>query len=146
MSLEIVKIVNAFNLPEKWDMLAIDYFQTKEFLIHTEKYNPCKQRYYTLTHNEILKTKTIVYTLKLDLFTYLSISSPVKMIIAGIPCSVSSSGFVGSGEFSLKLIEHIKNNEKGMLLILNIDSNPLIENMVCRRTLPTVVITNKFQS
>jgi len=146
MNFEIVKILNAFNLPEKWDGLAIDYFQTKEFLIHTEKYNPCKQRYYTLTHNGILKTGAIVYTLKLDLFTYLPISSRVKMKIAGVPCSVSSSGFVGSGEFSPKLIEHIKNKEKGMLLILNLDSNPLIENMVCGRTLPTVVITNRFQS
>jgi len=146
MNFEIVKILNALNLPGKWDELAIDYFQTKEFLIHTEKYNPCKQRYYTLAHNGILKTGAIVYTLKLDLFTYLPVSSPVRMKIAGVPCSVSSSGFVGSGEFFPKLIEHIKNEEKGMLLILNLDSNPLIENMVCGRTLPTVAITNRFQS
>ena len=106
--MKIIKVSKAHDLPEKWDRGAEDYFQTKEFLEHTEKYNPCKQRYYTLYQDSVFKAGSIVYTLRLDLFTYLSIPSPFQMNILGIPCSVSCCGMVGSFELFSYLIEHIK--------------------------------------
>lgn len=144
--MEIIKVLKAFDLPETWDSLAVDYFQTREFLDHTEKYNPCKQRYYALFQDGILKTGLILYTIKLDLFTYVSISSPFRMNIVGIPCSVSSSGIIGSVKLLSRLIEHIKKKEKGLLLALNLDSKPVIDGFVCGRTLPTIVMTSRFQS
>jgi len=146
MTLEINKVLKSLDLPEEWDGLAVDYFQTREFLDHTEKYNPCKQRYYTLFQNGTFMAGTIVYTLKLDLFTYLSIPSPFRMNILGIPCSVSSGGIVGNFKLFPDLIDYIKSQEKGLLLALNLDSNPLFPNAAMGRTLPGIVMENRFQS
>jgi len=144
--LEIKKGLSAIDLPESWDRLAIEYFQTIEFLDHTEKYNPCNQRYYMLYKEGILKAGLIMYSIRLDLLTYLSIPSPFRMNIVGIPCSVSSGGIIGSIEHLTALIEHIKVNEKGFLLVLNMNSKPSIDGFVCGRTLPTVILELKFES
>jgi hypothetical protein len=68
------------------------------------------------------------------------------MTIAGIPCSVSSSGVIGSPEFLQELIEYIKIREKGFFLILNLDPNHIVENMIRGKTLPTIILKNQFQS
>ena len=146
MTIVISKVLKAFDLPEEWDRLAVDYFQTREFLDHTEKYNPCKQRYYTLFQNGTFMAGTIVYTLKLDLFTYLFIPSPFRMNILGIPCSVSSGGIVGNFKLVSDFVDYIKSRERGLLLALNLDSNPLIPDVVMGRTLPSIVMANRFQS
>ncbi len=85
-----------------------------------------------------------MYSIRLDLFTYLSIPSPFQMNIVGIPCSVSSGGIIGSIAHLNPLIEHIKGKEKGFLLVLNLDSKPSIDGFVCGRTLPTVVMANQI--
>ncbi len=144
--MEIIKILKAIDLPETWDRLAIEYFQTIEFLDYTEKYNPCKQRYYTLYEEGILITGLIMYTIRLDLLTYLSIPSPFRMNIVGIPCSVSSGGIIGNIAHLTALIEHIKGKEKGFLLVLNLNSESAIDGFVCGRTLPTVVLEGRFES
>lgn len=144
--MEIKKVLCAIELPESWDRLAIEYFQTIEFLDHTERYNSCNQRYYMLFEEGILKTGLIMYSIRLDLLTYLSIPSPFRMNIVGIPCSVSSGGIIGSVAHLTALMEHIKLNEKGFLLVLNLDSKPSIDGFVCGRTLPTVVMANRFES
>jgi hypothetical protein len=144
--MKIIKVLKAHDLPECWDRFVEDYFQTKEFLNYTEKYNPCKQRYYTLYHDGIFKAGSVVYTLRLDLFTYLSIPSPFRMNIVGIPCSVSCCGIVGSFDLFSYLIEHIKSQEKGLLLVLNLDSKPSVSKVVVGRTLPTISMANRFQS
>lgn len=146
MALAITKISNAVDLPEQWDQLAKDYFQTREFLAHTEKYNPCQQRYYALFQDGILKEGCVVYSLRLDLFTYLSIPSPFRMNIVGIPCSVSCCGIVGSFELLSDLIKLMTNQEKGLLLVLNLDSSPSLAKTIVGRTLPTIALTNRFQS
>lgn len=144
--MEIVKTSRATDLPESWDSLALDYFQTKEFLDHAEKYNPCHQRYYTLYDQGILITGLIIYTLRLDLFTYLSIPSPFRMHIIGIPCSVSSSGVVGDESHLTMLLEYLKGEQKGLILVLNLGSVTELEGFVCGRTLPTVVLESSFES
>lgn len=146
MTFEIKKILIAYNLPNEWDNLVVDYFQTKEFLIHTETYNSCNQRYYLFLENDELKAGAIVYSLKLDIFTYIGIASPFSMKIIGVPCSVSSSGLVGKPELSTKLIEHILKQEKGFHLALNLDDKNDKNDVVNGRTLPTIILKNRFTS
>lgn len=146
MDIEIKKIFKALDLSEKWDEVALDYFQTREFLNHTELYNPCKQRYYLLYRQGVFETGVAVYTLKIDLLTYMNIRSPFRMNIAGIPCSVSASGIVGNPAYLHQIINEIKTREKGLLLFLNLTSQLQEENLVTGKTLPTVLITNNFRS
>jgi len=146
MDTEINIISGALDLPESWDGAAADYFQTREFLNHTEIYNPCNQRYYLLRREGIFETGVVVYTLKPDLLTYLNIHSPFRMNIAGIPCSVSACGIIGNIDYLHQLIGFIKIREKGMLLFLNLPSGIVDENMISGRTLPTIILTNHFRS
>jgi hypothetical protein len=144
--MEITEAHRAANLPELWDRLALDYFQTRGFLEHTEKYNPCKQRYYMLFQNGILITGLVMYTIRLDLFTYLAIPSPFRMNIVGIPCSVSSAGIIGSYPHLSMLLSHIKGKEKGFLLVLNLNSKLPVKGFIFGRTLPTVLLEGRFDS
>jgi hypothetical protein len=144
--MEIKEVHSAIVLPDLWDRLAIDYFQTREFLGHTDKYNPCKQRYYLLYQQGILVTGLVMYTLRIDLFTYLSVPSPFKMNIVGIPCSVSSAGIVGSYPHLSTLLDHVKEKEKGLLLVLNLNSPTPVKDCILGRTLPTVLIERSFDS
>jgi len=146
MNLEINKLSHAVHLPDSWDENAVDYFQTKKFLDYTEKYNPCNQRYYLLFQNKVFKAGIVLYSLKLDLFTFLPVSTHINMHIARIPCSVSASGFVGDYNFLPELFNTIKTQEKGFQLFLNLDSNPEISGTTSGRTLPTVIVENNFNS
>jgi len=146
MDIEITDISRALDLPEKWDYAAVDYFQTREFLDHTEKYNPCNQRYYILYNNEVFETGVVVYTLKLDLFTYIGIPSPFRMNIAGIPCSVSASGIIGNSNYLHQITGYIKIREKGLLLFLNMADETREEKMIAGKTLPTIILQNHFRS
>ncbi len=146
MRTEITDVYKALDLPVKWDQTADDYFQTSEFLHHTEKYNPCNQRYYLLFQNGVFVTGAVVYTLKLDLLTYLSIPSPFRMNIAGIPCSVSAGGIIGNLDYLPQIIAYIKTREKGLHLYLNLASELMVEKMISGKTLPTIIFTNNFIS
>ena len=144
--MEIIKASRATDLPASWDSLAVDYFQTTEFLDHAEKYNPCSQRYYALYDQGTLITGLIMYTLRLDLFTYLSIPSPFRMHIIGIPCSVSSNGVVGNEVHLTTLLEYLKVEQKGFILVLNLGSATDLDGFICGKTLPTVVLEKSFES
>ncbi len=146
------KIINSYktadSLPLSWDNLAEDYFQTRKFLIHTEKYNPCRQRYYSLVDmNNDLLSCAVVYTNFIDLLAFLRIKSPVKMNIIGIPCSVSASGFFGKDDYQRELLSHIMQREKGLTIGLNLTTN---QYQSCQlsfgQTLPTVIFYNRFTS
>jgi hypothetical protein len=142
--LEIITLTKACELPESWNGLTVDYFQTREFLCYTEKYNSCNQRYYLLFRDGILQNGAVVYTLRLDLLTYLSIPSPFRMNIAGIPCSVSAGGIIGTHEFLPELTGYMKTREKGLLLMLNMETDHSTGNMISGKTLPTILIENRF--
>jgi hypothetical protein len=144
--MELKEAHRAADLPELWDGLALDYFQTREFLEHTEKYNPCNQRYYMLFQNGTLIAGLVMYTIRLDLFTYLAIRSPFRMNIIGIPCSVSSAGIVGRYPHLPTLLNHIKGKEKGLLLVLNLDSKPDVKDFIPGRTLPAVLLEGRFET
>ena len=146
MKRQMTRFLRAIYLPDEWNVLALDYFQTREFLDYTERYNSCRQRYYTLFEGSDLVAGIIVYTLKLDLLTFVSIPSPYKMHIAGVPCSVSSSGFLGSLEHFQELIKNVISHEKGLFICLNLNVVPDFHDMVVGRTLPAVIIENRFYS
>ena len=145
MTVNVAKIDRALQLPDEWDSFAVDYFQTREFLDHTERFNPCQQRYYLLLANGCFQLGVAVYTLRLNLFTYRSIPSPVNVNIIGVPCSVSSSGIVGNLNLLADLFDYLKKHEKGLLMGLNLASAVAVPDLISGRTLPTVEIVNRFQ-
>ncbi|PKP50394.1 MAG: hypothetical protein CVT94_01985 [Bacteroidetes bacterium HGW-Bacteroidetes-11] len=142
--IEFKRIQESTSLPTEWDALAENYFQQTRFLLHAEKYNPCQQRYYTCTDNGKLISAAIVYSLRLDLLTYINIKSPVKMTIAGIPCSVSSQGIFGDKSAVQALKKHIYNVEKGFVLFLNLEEEPVNGSLASGKTLPTIILKNNF--
>lgn len=137
-------IYNSAELPAQWDNLAMHYFQQREFLAHTEKYNPCHQRFWLAEENGVIKAGAILYSLRLDILTFLRLKSPVKMHIAGIPCSVSCPGFIGEENSIVELQKHIFSKQKGFALFLNM----LRENSGTQNahgiTLPTLILKNSF--
>ena len=140
MKCEIVSILQAADLPDEWDVLAVDYFQTREFLSYSETYNPCRQRYYVLSKNGVIVAGAVTYPFIIDLLTFLGIPSPMKMKILGIPCSVSSGGIIGDTKWNNDLVEYLRTHGKGLLLALNLDSELISSNLVTGRTLPTIVL------
>ncbi len=140
---EILNINSAEDIPPEWDQLALEYFQTREFLIHCEKNNPCSQSYYVLKREGVLVAGAVVYTLAPDLFTYLKIKSPVKMRICGIPCSVSASGLLG--RCAMELLPVIFEQEKGLKLFLNLEHRPQ-SGQATGHTLPTIVVPTPFKA
>ncbi len=143
--MEFKRIQESINLPAKWDALADNYFQQTKFLLHTEKYNPCQQRYYSCSENGKLISAAIVYSLRLDLLTFINVKSPIKMNIAGIPCSVSSPGIFGNKAAVEVLKKHICKVEKGFVLFLNLVDEAVKGTFASGRTLPTIVLKNHFQ-
>lgn len=139
-------IERAEQLPLQWNELAENYFQQTKFLLYTERFNPCKQRYYLCFENNQLLAAAIVYTLQIDLFTFVRIKSPIKMHIVGVPCSVSSQGIFGD-EHSLALLKkHIYKTERGFILFLNLEEKPESNSFASGNTLPTIILRNRFKS
>jgi len=140
-----VEMTRAANeLPEVWDALATNSFQKRAFLHHCEKYNPCAQRYYTLEENGSVLGGAIVYSLKLDLLTFLEIRSPLTMQMVGVPCSVDSSGLLGTEADHTALLRAIIKKERGLLLALNLESVPRGLPLAVGKTWPGVVLENRY--
>lgn len=135
----------AQELPNNWDELAENYFQKRSFLTYIEKYNPCQQRYYQIIIDDNIVAFASVYTLNLDLLTYLKIKSPIKMKIVGIPVSISSSGIFGEISAIDILKRHIYNQEKGFILMLNLNQISNNNNCPSGPTLPTIILHNNFE-
>ncbi len=134
------------DAPPGWDDLARSYFQQREFLAHCEMHNPCQQRYYVLSSGRAVLAGASVYTLELDLLTWLNLRSPVRMHIVGIPCSVSCPGVIGEEGAQQDLLRGILRCEKGLLVCLNLDRTPGNIPMSVGRTWPSVVFANRFHS
>lgn len=141
--MEIKMFNSAQNLPDYWDLLAQHYFQRKSFLVHAEKFNACKQRYYIQYQNNTISAGAIVYSIRLDVLTYLKIKSPITMNIIGIPCSVSCSGLIGESD---ELKNYIFKHERGLVLALNETENPILSQNAKGNTLPTIILRNEFST
>jgi hypothetical protein len=142
--IEFKRIEESVKLPLEWDELTDNYFQQIKFLIHTETFNPCKQRYYICFENGKMISAAIVYSLHLDILTFVKIKSPVKMNIVGIPCSVSSQGIFGGINAMEELKKHICRIEKGLVLFLNLNKKPANSSFSSGKTLPTIVLKNHY--
>ncbi len=136
----------ARELPEMWDSHTHSFFQCRAFLHHCESYNPCNQRYYSINDATQNFVGVIVYTLKIDILTYLGIKSPMQMHIVGIPCSVSAPGIIGDHALYPDVLNAIRTHEKGFILTLNLDQNSGFEPFILGRTWPTVILKNQFNS
>lgn len=138
------KISKASDLPKEWDSLAKCYFQKKEFFLYTEKYNPCKQRYYTLYNKNRIIAGACVYTLTIDLLTFINVRSPVKMQVVGIPATVAPAGIIGDVGAMKILLKEIFKTEKGLIVGMNISPALNCEPAVSMRTMPTIVMNHNF--
>lgn len=144
--MKIEKYDSAANVHPRWDELATSYFQKRKFFQYCETYNYCKQRYYGLSEDDELQACACVYTLRLDLLTFLKIKSPLNFNMVGIPASVSDSGIFGKTDALKMLLQYILRSEKGFTLCLNLPPDFYLENTSSMRTLPTVRLTHDFSS
>ncbi len=142
--LEYLNIQDSINLPLQWDELADNYFQQIKFLKYTEKFNHCNQRYYLCLEDDKMVSAAIIYSIRLDIFTFINIKSPIKMNIVGVPCSVSSAGIFGNKSAIEALKNHIYNEEKGFVLFLNLEEKPKAGLYALGNTLPTIILRNRF--
>ena len=143
--MKIEKVHTVLSIPDDWDHLATCYYQRKQFLLHAENWNRCNQRYYMAFDENKLIAGAVLYTLKLNLFTYSKFTFPIKMQIAGIPCSVSCQGFLGNNRNAYNLYEYICTKEKGLCLALNLkDASAISRRIVVGKTLPTILFKNVY--
>lgn len=144
---EVTRFTHANDLPARWDELAGHYFQQREFLAHCEAWNPCRQRYYLAAESGQAVAGAVLYTLRLSLLTFARMNLPVMMQIAGVPCSVSCSGLIGSPTRVQALHAYLQRQEPGLLLALNLDSVDLVpRGVAATRTLPTVMLEHSFRT
>ena len=134
------------DLNPLWDSLTDSYFQTLEFLCYVEKYKPCEQKYFEIYYDDKLSACAILYSIRLDLLTFLRLKSPMKMNIVGVPCSVSSSGIFGNQDAVNQLKKHIYQNGKGFTLFLNLDKLTDNQEVAKGETLPAIIFENRFKS
>lgn len=146
MSLGLQRVERAGELPAAWDELTSSVFQHRAFLDHTERHNPCQQRYWWLERGGRPVAGAVVYTLRLDLLTFLRIPSPLRIHFLGVPCSVSSSGLLGNPDDASSLVAQLLGKERGLVVGLNLDSAPAVPGLAVGRTLPTVVVDCRFDS
>ena len=140
------KTETAAALPGSWDSLAPSYFQQREFLSYAERYNTCRQRYYTLSDGGMLRSGCIVYSLRLDLLTFLRIRSPIPMHILGVPVGTATAGYFGEAEARDELLDFVAGQERGMLVILNVEPSDELKIGIRCRMLPTILFHNPFAS
>lgn len=146
MTTNLERIDGAGELPEQWDIQASDYYQRRAFLSHCQQYNPCRQRYYLLLSQGEILAGAVVYTLRIDLLTYLGIKSPLTMQVVGVPCSVASSGLLGSVVWHGELLRRVFTCERGLVACLNLDALPADVPAAVGRTWPDIVLHNRFSS
>lgn len=144
---EIERIDKAMYLPAEWETEAPLYFQRRDFLQHTDLFNPCNQRYYMMWKKNELTAGACVYTLPVHLFTFSNIPSKVYMQVIGLPASVSAPGIFGRTKADTEtLIHYILTREKGLILGLNLPPHLQLQQAIEMNMMPTVVMQQNFDS
>lgn len=142
------KITRVVRSPEsldgEWDSLASNYFQRKEFLLLLHKFNPCRQRYFCLYTDGLLTAGAVVYTLRVNLFTFLHLPSPLSMQVIGIPASVAATPMLGSPGETEYLLDRILEETRGLVLGINLVEKYRNGKVVQLRTLPTIRLSLDF--
>lgn len=131
-------------LAEGWDAAAGSWFRRREFLAYAERYNPCRQRYYQLRDGDRVLAGAIVYSLRLDLLTFLRIPSPITMHLLAVPVGIATPGYFGARADRDELLAHVADAERGMLVVLNADlADDLAVGVRCRM-IPTIFLDLGF--
>ncbi len=146
MTKHLLKINKAADLPDAWDTLADCYFQKIVFFKYTEKYNACDQRYYLLYDDDIIVAGACVYTITLDLLTFLQVKSPMKMQIVGIPATVSPKGIIGDDKSIELLLKEIFKVERGLLVGMNLEPELDCTPAIAIKTMPTIILKHQLKN
>ncbi len=144
--LVIEKITAAKKIHHCWDYLISSAYQERDFLIHLEKYNYCDQRYYVGSEYETYCIGSVVYSLKINILTFSKYTLNIPMTVIGIPASVDAEGVVGDKMLYAKMISHIMQHEKGVVLCLNYTEPLQLARVVEMQTLPTLIFNNIYDS
>ncbi len=138
---------NSSELPDSWDKYAENYFQTKKFLNHTERYNPSRQRYYySLDSRGELRAGGIVYNIREIFLKKSALKPPVPINMCNVPCAVPESGFFGASPKEIKhLLEHILSAEDGLTAGYNFETRKIFPgNSIPGITYPAIILKNRF--
>lgn len=143
MRTEISNSVKEFD--SQWDTLCSSVYQKRLFLFHAEKHNPCNQKYY-LGYNDDnqLVSGAVVYSSKVNVLTFSKYCINLPMTIIGLPASVDASGMVGESQCYSDLVREVLNNERGVVLCLNYESDFYFNSIVQMETLPSLVSDHLF--
>lgn len=143
----LARVSRAAALTTAWDQLAGYYYQRRAFLELLERSCDFKQRYYELRDSGgTLVGGAVVCTLRVDVFTYAGIRSPLPINFVAIPCSQPAPGLLGSQAMQRRALERVLLEEPGFLVGLNLDGTLNLPQVVETSTLPAVVLDRRFES
>ena len=137
--MKIVKKESSKELDPNWDILCDSIYQKEKFLSHAEKYNSCNQRYYLGYNENDLEVGAVVYSLKVNVLTFVKYRLTLPMTIIGIPASVDAQGIIGDSNCYEELVNEILKSERGMILCLNYIKSLNIKKKIEMQTLPTMI-------
>jgi hypothetical protein len=142
----LLRYAHARDLPPAWDTLAGTCFRSRAFLTHTERHNPCGQRYHVLWDADRPVAGAIAYDLRIDLLTFAQVKSPLPMTVLGVPCSVAWPGLLGDRARWPAMLAELLPRERGLVLGLNTTAPITHPELVQGATLPTMVLEHGFDS
>ncbi len=142
----LLRYAHARDLPAAWDAMAATCFRTRAFLTHTERHNPCGQRYHVLWDGDRAIAGAIAYDLRIDLLTFAQVRSPLPMTVLGVPCSVAWPGLLGDRARWPAMLAELLPRERGLVLGLNTTAPITHPDLVQGLTLPTMVLEHGFDS
>jgi len=135
----IEKVNNVHELCNNWDSIANSFYQKRSFLLHLENTNNSNQRYYCLYDKGILCAGAVIYSLKINLFTFSNLELKMPMQVIGLPISNDESGLLGNDKYVQTLLDMIFEKEKGIILCLNYTQAISIRKTVEMISLPSMV-------
>lgn len=135
----VEKVNNVHEISPDWDKIVNSIYQKRSFLSHLEKTNNSNQRYYSLYDNGILCAGAIVYSLKINLFTFSNLKLKLPMQVIGLPISNDESGLLGNDKYVESLISIIFKKERGVLLCLNYKQRILNKKTINMMSLPCMI-------
>lgn len=141
----IERLHSANELNNDWDLLANSIYQKRSFLTHLEKNNFSDQRYYVLYDNDILSAGAVVYSLKINLFTFSKLDLNLPMQVIGLPISNDENGLLGNAKHTELLLSEIFKNENGILLCLNYQQAVINKKVIKMSSLPSMIMRREHQ-
>ena len=127
------------QIDSEWDQIAANLYQKRNFLLHLEKTNPLRQRYYLMHEKNQLKAGAVVYSLAVNFFTFSRMNLKLPMQIIGLPLSCDASGLLGEDCDISILVDFILEKEKGIVLGLNHAQHIKDERLISLRNLPSMI-------